>query len=185
MKRINYKKYTELFNRFKNEKQFKEEQYKQKYGIGIYDSITSVEHPEYFKISAEWNERRKKLDEPILKNAYYKIGDEISFAKRNTYESNEGKPYLLIDKRNLGYILFDINNQPEFNDEPELDAEFNFNSETIYYENIISRGVITQIRTSDSGSGEILYLFNKLIPNCPESNPCCLEKDVITSQCVL
>jgi hypothetical protein len=44
---------------------------------------------------------------------------------------------------------------------------------------ILSCGIVTDIKTSDAGTGEILYLFKKLEPPCPESNPSVLEKDVM------
>lgn len=45
--------------------------------------------------------------------------------------------------------------------------------------NSIATGVVSKIKTSDAGSGEILYGFTELNPPCPECNPYCLEKNVI------
>jgi hypothetical protein len=52
-------------------------------------------------------------------------------------------------------------------------------SKTKRTEKILSHGIVTQIKTSGNGSGEILYCFNSLEPPCPECNPYCLENDVI------
>jgi hypothetical protein len=52
----------------------------------------------------------------------------------------------------------------------------------IFYENKITTGVICSVRTSDSGSGEILYGLSNLNPPCKESNPCVLEENIITEK---
>jgi hypothetical protein len=44
---------------------------------------------------------------------------------------------------------------------------------------VLSKGIVTNIAVSGSGSGEIRYDFSELEPPCKESNPYCLEKDAI------
>jgi len=43
----------------------------------------------------------------------------------------------------------------------------------------LSFGFVSGVKTSDAGTGEILYQFYTLSPQCSESNPYCLEKDII------
>ena len=50
----------------------------------------------------------------------------------------------------------------------------------IYYKNELSIAFVSSVKTSDDGSGDILYLLKGVIPKPPESNPSVLEKDIIT-----
>ncbi len=45
----------------------------------------------------------------------------------------------------------------------------------------LSYGIVTSLHTSDDGSGEIVYCFDSLIPPCPETNPYCLESEVLSA----
>lgn len=160
-------------------------EYIEKNGINIlYDSINSFEHPDYFKIDTEWDELRAELDKPLLKDAYYKVGDKLTFVKRNTYNSNEGRPHLYRDKAMKSYVLFDKDYQDdEYHDWADDDKYVSSPPRlSVYYENVISTGVVWNIKTSDAGSGQILYGFDELNPPCPESNPYVLEQNVITAR---
>ena len=53
-------------------------------------------------------------------------------------------------------------------------------TEDVFYENVITHGIIKSITTSDTGSGEIMYELRDVKPPCPESNPYVLEKNIIT-----
>lgn len=46
-------------------------------------------------------------------------------------------------------------------------------------ENALSHGIVTGVKTSGNGSGEILYEFETLSPPCPEVNPYALESEII------
>ena len=162
--------YQEKFNKAYKKMYEAHAQYIKDHGLEG-KAINSEEHTEYFAIEAEWLYRRACLDNPILKGAYYEVGDEVSFVKRNTYRQKV-KNHLLIVKTIKSFTVFD-------RDDPDLDVK-NQKGSPLYYENVLSTGIISQIKTSDSGSGEIVYLFNELNPTCPESNPYVIEKDVIT-----
>lgn len=137
----NIEEYSELFKKYYTERIFKLNEYRQKNGIKDYDTISSIDHPDYFEIDKEWDKRRNALDEPILKNAKYKINQKLEFIKTN-------------------------------------DWNYDF-SKNRRIEKVLSHGIVTQIKTSSCGSGEILYCFDVLEPPCPESNPYCLEKDIV------
>jgi len=46
-------------------------------------------------------------------------------------------------------------------------------------ENVLSHGIVTGVKTSDNGSGQILYTFKTLSPRCPEENPYALESQIL------
>lgn len=48
-----------------------------------------------------------------------------------------------------------------------------------YKVNVECKGVISDIKISGDGTGEILYGIKKLTPQCYESNPFALEKNVL------
>jgi len=171
MIKIDYNKYTKLYRKYEEEKKIEEQRYRNSNNINISDSISSKNHPVYFEIMEKWDKEMTKLDEPILKNAYYKIGAVLKFVKRNTYHTNIKRLHLLEDKKLRSYTLL--------SEDDEFDV-VNQTPSKVYYENVVSSGIVTEIKTSGDGSGEILYCFEKLNPSCPESNPYCLEKDVIT-----
>jgi hypothetical protein len=137
----NIEEYSKLFKKYYSERIIKLNEYKQKHDIKDGESINSIDHPDYFDIDKEWDKIRNALDEPILKNAKYKINQKLEFIKTNNWH-----------------------------------YDFFKSSRT---EKVLSQGIVTQIKTSGNGSGEILYCFDVLEPLCPESNPYCLEKDVI------
>ena len=137
----NIEEYSELFKKYYAERIFKLNEYNKKHDIKDGETINSIDHPDYFEIDKEWDKRRNALDEPILKNAKYKINQKLEFIKTNDWH-----------------------------------YDFSKSSRT---EKVLSHGIVTQIKTSGNGSGEILYCFNVLEPPCPESNPHCLENDVI------
>lgn len=83
----------------------------------------------------------------------------------------------IIDKSILKMAKYKVNQELEFiKTNYWYDSEHNLPPRE---EKIISHGIVTHLHTSDCGSGEIVYCFEKLEPLCPECNPYCLEKDVI------
>jgi len=152
-------------------------------------SISSVEHPKYFEIDKKWDELKAKLDKPLLEKAYYKVGQVVSFVKTNTYDSNKGKPHFLLSKSQKRLVLFDANedrfggdlgdDKSDYTGEEIVDVIHNTAGD-IYYETVLSVGHIIGVGTSGAGTGEILYTFDELTPPCPESNPYCMETDIIT-----
>jgi hypothetical protein len=135
------KQYTELYHKYNSGRFLKLKEYFEKHNLSHDDTIYSTEHPDYFKINDEWEERRKIIDIPILQMAKYEINQELEFLKTN-------RRY---DEKYMNPIE----------------------------ETVLSHGKVTKIKTSDKGNGEILYCFETLVPPCPESNPYCLEKNII------
>ena len=135
---INREEYTKLFRQYYQEMQQKEREYERKHGLGN-GPIHSNDHPDYFKIRRDWDERRKILDAPLLKAAKYEVGQKIKFRyEKSNVINDEYKPVM-----------------------------------------ILSTGTITDLHTSDSGSGEIVYCFCEISPAVEIVNPYCLEQDVI------
>lgn len=135
--------------------------------------IYSQEHPDYFAFDENWRKIREKLDAPLLKDAYYKLGDKVLFVKNNTklYSELDTKSYLK-SKKLKNYTIYD--RQDEFvNIENPIVND-------VYYRNELSIGIISSVKTSDSGSGDILYNLKDVVPATRESNPFVLEKDIIT-----
>jgi hypothetical protein len=71
----------------------------------------------------------------------------------------------------------------------KIGDKLQFMKKSYYFENnysssnerlILSNGIVVSIHTSDCGSGQIVYCFDKLDPPCPEINPFCLEADVLS-----
>ncbi len=174
-------KYTRSFKRAENKRQRDQNKYlkdnnddnieKTDYGF----TFNSIDHPKYFEIDKKWKKTRARLDAPLLENAYYKIGDELTFVKRNEYTIHndpnllKNRPHLLICKKLRCYTLFSANHSDRMG-----------KSVDTYYENVVSKGIVSKVKTSDDGSGEILYLFDEITPSCQEGNPHCLEADIIT-----
>lgn len=87
------KEYRELFKKYYAERLSKWKDYKQKHNISETTPINSIDHPDYFKIDEEWEERRKTIDKPILKMAKYKINQELEFIKTNRWRIEKTKFY--------------------------------------------------------------------------------------------
>ena len=121
----------------------------------------------------DWNEIRSGLDAPLLKDAYYEVGDKVLFVKNNTFNSflNNVKKDSLKLKNILNYRIYDREDDCVTIEYPD--------AIDVYYRNELSIGIISSVKTSDD-SGDILYLLNDVIPKPPESNPSVLEKDIIT-----
>ena len=123
----------------------------------------------------DWNEIRSGLDAPLLKDAYYEVGDKVLFVKKNTFNCDSNT---LIPKDSLkrkgwfSYTIFDQQIEVVDIDNPIVNE--------IYYKNELSIAFVSSVKTSDDGSGDILYLLKGVIPKPPESNPSVLEKDIIT-----
>ena len=168
------KNYKEKFKVAYNNKIMQQEKYLQDHDL-IGKAINSVEHPNYFKIDNDWNEIRSGLDAPLLKDAYYEVGDKVLFVKKNTFNCDSNT---LIPKDSLkrkgwfSYTIFDQQIEVVDIDNPIVNE--------IYYKNELSIAFVSSVKTSDDGSGDILYLLNDVIPKPPESNPSVLEKDIIT-----
>jgi hypothetical protein len=137
-------------------------------------SIYSEEHPDYFAFDKDWKKIREKLDTSLLRDAYYQVGDKVLFVKNNTYNSflNNIKKDSLKSKKMINYTVYDREDDSVTIENP--------NVIDVYYRNELSIGVISSVKTSDSGSGEILYNLKDVIPAPPEMNPYILEKDIIT-----
>lgn len=169
------KTYTEKFREAYRIRVLKMQEYTVKNDL-VDKTITSLEHPDYFKIDEEWEETRKALDKPLLEKAYYKIGDSVYFVKQNTYGGSQdlhGTPAKLLKKKGIKYYtIFDANDEDVCFGNPDVND--------CYYENRLTIGTIAEIKTSDCGSGEILYMLKNVSPACPESNPYVMETDIIT-----
>ncbi len=165
--------YTQRF--IEARKQFLEDQQSYIAEYNLFDEvISSMQHPEYFEIQERWIATRKKLDAPLIEDAYYRIGHVVSFVKINTYidyEDIKKRPHLLRRKKLDRYY----NSEDEF-----LNGQNPTEPSDVFYENVLTYGVIKAIRTSDAGTGEIVYDLKDLKPACPEVNPYVLEKDIIT-----
>lgn len=137
-------------------------------------SIYSEEHPDYFAFDKDWKKIREELDAPLLRDAYYKIGDKVLFVKNNTFNSflNNIKKDSLKSKKMINYTVYDREDDSVTIENP--------NVIDVYYRNELSIGIISSVKTSDNGSGDILYNLKDVVPAPPESNPFILEKDIIT-----
>lgn len=166
------KNYTEKFKVAYENRIKQQQEYLQDRDL-IGKAINSVEHPNYFKFDTDWKEIRSDLDAPLLKDAYYKIGDKVLFVKTNTKSFLElDKKGYLKSKKMKNYTVYDIQDET-INVENPIVSD-------VYYRNELSIGIISSVKTSDSGSGDILYNLKDVLPAPPESNPCILEKDIIT-----
>ena len=137
-------------------------------------SVYSEEHPDYFAFDKNWKEIREKLDAPLLRDAYYKVGYKVLFVKNNTFNSyiNNIKKDYLKSKKMINYTVYDREDDCVTIENPIVND--------VYYKNELSIGVISSVKTSDNGSGDILYNLKDVVPTPPEINPFILEKDIIT-----
>lgn len=170
---IDYAKYTKQFKEGYAKCLKDQNDYMTKFDL-IGRTITSKQHPDYFQISIRWDILRKELDKPILEKAYYKVGDIVQFVKTFTYPDNKDRPHLLLDKKSKSYTFYDSRDE-----EVNIDCPIINN---VYYENVLATGTIINIKTSDDGSGEILYNLDDLIPFSEETYPYVLEKNIITKR---
>lgn len=168
------KNYSEKFKVAYNNKIEQQKEYLQDRDL-MGKAINSVEHPNYFKFDTDWKEIRNNLDAPLLKDAYYKIGDKVLFVKKNTFNYDYNIPIPKDSLKRKGWFSYTIFDKTI----EDVDIHHPLKSE-MYYKNELSIGFISEVKTSDDGSGEILYLLKNVIPTPPESNPCILEKDIIT-----
>jgi hypothetical protein len=157
------KSYTKKFKLAYSNKIKQEQIYLQHYDL-MYKAIDSGKHPNYFLFDKEWKEIRRKLDAPLLKDAYYKVGDKVLFVKNNTFNSflNNVKKDSLKLKNILNYRIYDREDDYVTIENPDVID--------VYYRNELSIGIISSVKTSDDGSGDILYLLKGVIPIPPESN---------------
>lgn len=82
----------------------------------------------------------------------------------------------IIDEPILAMAKYKVNQELEFiKTNHWRDISFN----NLRDEVVLSHGIVTHLHTSDSGSGEIIYCFEKVDPPCPEVNPHCAERKVI------
>ena len=66
-------------------KRYEDQQdYLEKHGV-FEEEINAKQHPEFFEIEKRWIATRKKLDAPLIKDAYYRIDHMVSFVKTNIY----------------------------------------------------------------------------------------------------
>lgn len=167
------KNYTEKFKVAYEYKIQQQNKYLQDHDL-MGKSIYSEEHPDYFQFDKNWKEIREKLDAPLLKDAYYKVGDKVLFVKKNTFDSylNNIKKDSLKLKNIRNYTIYDIEDDSVTIENP--------NVVDVYYRNELSIGIISSVKTSDNGSGDILYNLQDVVPTPPEMNPYVLEKDIIT-----
>jgi len=77
--------YTRLYKKYNLERYSKLKKYRKKNKLSEYDTISSIDHPDYFGIEKEWEERKKIIDIPILEMAKYRIGQEVEFEKLNIW----------------------------------------------------------------------------------------------------
>lgn len=77
--------YTRLYKKYNLERYSKLKKYRKKNKLSEYDTISSIDHPDYFRIEKEWEERKKIIDIPILEMAKYRIGQEVEFEKLNIW----------------------------------------------------------------------------------------------------
>lgn len=77
--------YTRLYKKYNLERYSKLKKYRKKNKLSEYDTISSIDHPDYFGIEKEWEERKKIIDIPILKMAKYEVGQEVEFEKLNIW----------------------------------------------------------------------------------------------------
>lgn len=77
--------YTELYQKYYSERCLKLKEYRKKNKLSLDDTINSTDHPDYFRIEKEWEEKKKIIDIPILKMAKYRIGEEVEFEKLNIW----------------------------------------------------------------------------------------------------
>lgn len=77
--------YTRLYKKYNLERHSKLKKYRKKNKLSEYDTISSIDHPDYFEIEKEWEERKKIIDIPILEMAKYRIGQEVEFEKLNIW----------------------------------------------------------------------------------------------------
>ncbi len=77
--------YTRLYKKYNLERYSKLKKYRKKNKLSEYDTISSIDHPDYFRIEKEWEERKKIIDIPILKMAKYEVGQEVEFEKLNIW----------------------------------------------------------------------------------------------------
>ncbi len=77
----------------------------------------------------------------------------------------------VIDKPVLKLAKYKINQELEFllNDPQKRGSE----------NKILARGSVVDIRVSQGGSAEIIYIFDKLTPNDRQVSPVCMEKNII------
>jgi len=167
------KNYTEKFKVAYEYKIQQQQKYLQDHDL-MGKSIYSEEHPDYFVFDKDWKKIREKLDAPLLRDAYYKVGDKVFFVKNNTFNSylNNIKKDSLKSKNIRNYTIYDIKDDSVTTENP--------NVVDVYYRNELSIGIISSVQTSDCGSGDILYNLKNVIPVPPESNPYVLEKNIIT-----
>jgi hypothetical protein len=176
------KEYTELYLKYK--KECREQQAEYKIVNNLRNSYNSIDHPIYFEIEHKFESLISDLNKPLLENAYYKIGDELTFVKKNNFTIKDtSKPHLLIDKKWKSSIIF--LNESRYNNQIDNENSGTINGNVIsgvknYYENVLSKGVVSGVFVSHDGSGEIMYVFNEITPPCKEYQPCIRETDVIT-----
>lgn len=77
--------YTRLYKKYNLERYSKLKKYRKKNKLSEYDTISSIDYPDYFGIEKEWEERKKIIDIPILEMAKYRIGQEVEFEKLNIW----------------------------------------------------------------------------------------------------
>lgn len=167
------KNYTEKFKVAYEYKVQQQEKYLQDHDL-MGKSIYSEEHPDYFAFDKDWKKIREKLDAPLLRDAYYEVGDKVLFVKKNTFNSflNNIKEDSLKSKNMINYTVYDREDEDVTIENP--------NVIDVYYRNELSIGIISSLKTSDNGSGDILYNLKDVVPAPPEMNPYILEKDIIT-----
>lgn len=128
---------------------------------------------------------KKYANERTTKQAEYFKKHGIDFKSDWRLTSKEHPDYFKIDKQwdkrrklldapLLKAAKYKIGQDLEFMKKNHWDEIFFFRDEVI-----LSHGIVTGIKTSGDGSGEILYEFETLAPPCPEDNPYALESAVL------
>jgi hypothetical protein len=134
---------------------------------------------EYSKLFKKYNaEKLSKLKEYKQKNGI-KDSDLICSIDHPDYfkiYEQWDKRRKILDKPILKMAKYKVNEELEF---IKNNSRWNASRTKIHTDQVLSHGIVTHLYTSDDGSGEILYCFATLEPPCLESNPYCLEKDVI------